>query len=210
MIPTETRQLAQWRGDFGREYVARNQPTPDLLRRRVRAWSRILDAMGAAPPRRILEAGCNLGLNLRALRQLTDAELVGVEPNPDARARLVADGVVPPTHAIEGSLARLPLPDASVDLAFTCGVLIHVPPFALDEALDELHRVSARWIVAIEYFAVKPETVVYRGEDDLLFKRDFGSAWLDRFPDLEPVDCGFLWRRTTGWDDATWWLFRKP
>jgi spore coat polysaccharide biosynthesis protein SpsF len=32
---------------------------------------------------------------------------------------------------------------------------------------------------------------------------------MDRFPDLQLVDYGFFWKRATGLDDATWWLFRK-
>ena len=44
---------------------------------------------------------------------------------------------------------------------------------------------------------------------DLLFKNDFGSLYLDSFPDLKLVDYGFFWRRTTVMDDITWWLFRK-
>jgi spore coat polysaccharide biosynthesis protein SpsF len=64
--------------------------------------------------------------------------------------------------------------------------------------------------MALEYFSKSPETITYRGHDNLLFKRDFGSFYLDLFPDLAAVAEGFLWRRTTGYDDATWWVFRKP
>ena len=72
-----------------------------------------------------------------------------------------------------------------------------------------MHRVSRRWILVSEYFSAKPESIHYRGRDDLLFKRDFGGFFLDRFNDLEVVDDGFLWSRTTGLGDATWVLFRK-
>ena len=74
---------------------------------------------------------------------------------------------------------------------------------------DELYRVSRKYIVLAEYFSVEPEERVYRGQSGLLFKRDFGGFFLDRFPDLTLVDYGFFWRRATGLDDLTWWALRK-
>ena len=42
-----------------------------------------------------------------------------------------------------------------------------------------------------------------------LFKRDFGGFWLDNFPDLQVVKYGFSWKRLTGLDNLTWWVFEK-
>lgn len=204
-----TPQLAAWTGAFGDAYVGRNAATPAVFHDRVRALSAILARTDGDPPRSLLECGCNLGLNLRALRQVTDAELFAVEPNARARARVCEDSVLDPAHLHDASLAALPFADASVDLVFTCGVLIHVAPEHLEKAAREVHRVARKYVLAIEYFSQRPEAVPYRGHDALLWKRDFGALYLDLFPDLVPVDVGFLWKRTSGWDDATWWLFRK-
>jgi hypothetical protein len=57
--------------------------------------------------------------------------------------------------------------------------------------------------------ARKPEMFPYRGHDDRLFKRDFGGYWLDHFSDLWTVAYGFAWKRITGLDNLTWWLFEK-
>ncbi len=43
----------------------------------------------------------------------------------------------------------------------------------------------------------------------MLFKADYGSPFLDRFDDREPVANGFQWRRTTGRESNNWWLSRK-
>ena len=43
----------------------------------------------------------------------------------------------------------------------------------------------------------------------MLFKRDFGGHWMDLYPDLRLVGNGFFWRRSTGLDNITWWLFEK-
>ena len=89
-----TEQERFWRGKFGDDYAGRNATTPGELRARVALWARILDCMVGAPPQSILEVGANVGNNLRALRGLTGAKLMAVEPNAKARKRLVSDRVV--------------------------------------------------------------------------------------------------------------------
>lgn len=205
-----TKQLEHWTGEFGRQYIDRNAATDDMLRMRTKAWARILAPLQGDEPRRVLECGSNIGLNLRAIPSLIDAELFAVEPNLAAHEVLLRDGVLPRANLKQAALGGdLPFETASMDLVFTSGVLIHVPPADLAKACSEIHRVSRKYVLAIEYFAKKPESIPYRGNDELLWKRDFGSFWLDQHPDLVPVDVGFLWSRTSGWDDATWWLFRK-
>jgi pseudaminic acid biosynthesis-associated methylase len=103
----------------------------------------------------------------------------------------------------------LPLQDAAVEFSFTSGVLIHIAPDDLLASCAEIYRVSSRYIACAEYFNPTPVEIEYRGHSGVLFKRDFGGYWLDNFLDLELVDYGFLWRRATGLDDLTWWLFRK-
>jgi pseudaminic acid biosynthesis-associated methylase len=165
--------------------------------------------MLSAPPQSILEVGANLGVNLRALRTVTSARLHAVEPNDKARNILLRDQVVAAADLKSSVASAIDLPDRAVDLTFTSGVLIHIHPDQLLESLTEIHRCSARWIACIEYFSDKPEMIPYRGHDDRLFKRDFGSYWLDNFTDLRPVACGFAWKRLTGLDNLTWWLFEK-
>lgn len=205
----ETHQLDAWRGGFGDDYVGRNLATPDVVRRLTFVWSKVLQPIQTRLPESILEVGANIGRNLRALRNLSGAELYGLEPNAVARQQLVADGVVPATNALDGTAQKIPLPDGAVDLSFTSGVLIHIHPDDLPAAMRELARVARRYVVVIEYFADQPTAIEYRGRTDLLFKRDFGGFLMDTVPGLAPIDCGFFWRRTTGMDNLTWWLLEK-
>lgn len=205
----ETDQTAFWRGGFGTEYVQRNALDADSLRRRMAMWARVLERIQANPPKSALEVGANIGINIAALRSLLEAELFAVEPNPTARMQLVETGLMDAAKVFDAVGDALPLPSASVDLAFTCGVLIHVAPTALETTCREIHRVSRRYIACIEYFSTSPEEKLYRGHAGKLFKRDFGGYWWDLFPDLRLIDHGFFWRRTTGLDDLTWWLFEK-
>lgn len=209
MSESKGKQEQLWRGDFGDSYTDRNAISDDKLAALTNHWSRVLRVTESAPPASILEVGANIGLNLRALRRLTGAELIALEPNAKARQRLVADGVVKSDRAIDGLGNAIPLATGSVDLAFTSGVLIHIHPDNLLATCKELYRVSRRYIACIEYFADKPEEVLYRGHTEALFKRDFGSYYLDQFPDLRVLDYGFTWKRVSTLDNLTWWLFEK-
>ena len=202
-------QLELWRGEFGHAYAARNKADDAVVRSLTRMWSRMLD--GARPsPRSMLEVGANIGLNLRALRRITDADLFAVEPNDKARGVLIADGVLDTDHAKDGAADALPFETGSVDLAFTSGVLIHVHPDRLAQCCKEIYRVSKRHILCSEYYAKQPREITYRGLVDYLFLRDFGAFWLETCPDLRLLDYGFFWTGDGAADDLTWWLFEKP
>ncbi|MBF0160314.1 MAG: methyltransferase domain-containing protein [Magnetococcales bacterium] len=207
--PDATAQMAFWRGDFGREYALRNEITPERLQTHTRAWARMLNVLTGSMPSTILEVGANVGINLHALRQITSAPLYAVEPNSLCRQRLAADGIVAAERVLDGTARAIALPDASVDLVFTCGVMIHIHPDHLPASCQEMYRVSRRYILCAEYFSDKPETIPYRNQQDLLFKRDFGALWMEQFPQLRLLDYGFFWKQVTDLDNLTWWLFEK-
>ena len=203
-------QLAAWTGQFGRDFMERRGPEEEFIRQRTIAFSQIFIKLQQHQPKSILEVGPNIGLNLRALRRISGAEQFAVEPNPAAIEILLKDGVLPETNIKESTIYDIPYADRSMDLAFTFGVLIHIPPEGLDKAYKEIYRVAKDYILCGEYHNPTPVEVNYRGRDGLLFKRDFGREWLERYPDLQLMDHGFFWDYTTGVGDITWWLFRKP
>jgi spore coat polysaccharide biosynthesis protein SpsF len=204
----DTAQLQFWRGDFGHGYIGRNSASAENLRATVALWAKIMSTLAGDPPRSLLEVGSNIGINLRALRALTGAQMYALEPNAEARKVLVEDGVVPAANALDGFAASIPLADGAVDLAFTSGVLIHIHPDQLLSSVREIHRVARHYVVCVEYFADKAEMIPYHGQDDRLFKRDFGGFYLDHFPDLRVVDYGFEWKRL-GTDNLNWWVMEK-
>ncbi len=208
----ENEQVKLWRGEFGDEYLVRNAPTPKRVANQTRFWAKLFDtlAVQGLKPNSILEIGANVGINLRALKNLSDAELFAVEPNDQAREILIRDSVVPEGNALATTGEVIGLEDNAVDMAFTAGVLIHVNPDTLAQVCAEIHRVSRKTIVCAEYFSANPETITYRGHSDKLFKRDFGAFWLEQFPSLKLLDYGFAWKPVTGLDNITWWIFSKP
>jgi len=202
-------QAEFWRGEFGDSYSDRNDPGTEKIHARRSLWTQILRSTNGAPARSILEVGANIGINFRALGQLTSAEFHAVEPNQHAREVLIGDGIVPAANVYDGLAKSIPLPDVAVDMAFTSGVLIHIEPDDLLPSCQEIHRVSGRYVICVEYYSDKEESISYRGHKNVLFKRDFGGFWLDNFPDLRVLDYGFAWKRMTGLDNLTWWVFEK-
>ncbi|MBI5644486.1 methyltransferase domain-containing protein [Candidatus Kaiserbacteria bacterium] len=133
----------------------------------------------------ILEVGANIGSQLEFLRQMGFSDLTGVEINDFAISE--AKRIHPQVNVIKGSGFELPFRDASYDLVFTSGVLIHISPDDIQRIIAEMHRTSRRYIWGFEYFAPIYTEVTYRGKKDLLWKTDFCKLFLDTFPDLTLV-----------------------
>ena len=201
----ETEQERFWAGDFGDDYVDRSQGAHHIASRTA-MWSRILRSCSSIGS--VTEFGANIGLNLRALRHLLpEAELTGVEINAKAAQILRSEGTI---KVLEGSLFDT-APSTPADLAFTCGVLIHINPDRLGTAYDQLARGSRRYVVMSEYYNPAPTEVTYRGHSKRLYKRDFAGEFLDAHPDFELRDYGFIYHRDPHFavDDFTWFLMER-
>jgi pseudaminic acid biosynthesis-associated methylase len=159
-----------------------------------------------------MEVGCNIGLNLLYLSNIynSNVDLYGIEPNEKAFSILTSNKHIKLKEAWNATAFDLPLPNASVDLVFTSGVLIHIAPDDLGKATDEIVRVAKKYVLCIEYFSHKPISMRYQNKENLLFKRDFGAFYLDRHSNLKCIDYGFLWQRDLKvFDNLNWWLFEK-
>ena len=156
----------------------------------------------------VLEVGCNRGHNLVALSSILEhgSTLTGIEPQPYARslARQASDLI----EVLDGTIYDIPFADRSFDLVLTSGVLIHVPLGSLGAAIRELHRVSRRYLLSIEYFADEETVIPYRGHDDLLWKRDFLAHFEEQLPTLRLLGSGDL-TIDQGFDRARWWLLER-
>jgi pseudaminic acid biosynthesis-associated methylase len=193
-----------WAGDFGDQYVGRNQGQ-QLVASNTRLFARILSQTG--PVESVLEFGANIGLNLLALKGLLPgAALSGVEINKNAFEELNDISGVQAHHS---SIEEFE-PDRQVDLAFTKTVLIHINPDTLNAVYDKLYASSRRYILVVEYYNPTPLEVQYRGHAGKLFKRDFAGEMLTRHQDLRLVDYGFVYHRDKfSQDDVTWFLMEK-
>lgn len=202
----QTPQESFWAGDFGTEYIGRNDSAA-MVASNVSLFARALARAGRIGS--CLELGANIGMNLKALGVLFPGMAQrAVEINPtaaDSLARLIGKG-----NVFRGSILEYEA-SAPVDLAFTKGVLIHIHPDMLGAVYEKLHRASRRWILVCEYYNPVPVAIPYRGHAERLYKRDFAGEMLDAFPDLALADYGFAWRRDPAFpqDDVTWFLLEK-
>lgn len=200
-----TEQEQFWQGEFGDQYVDRNDGEVHVASS-VAFFAQALRRAGSVGS--LLELGTNRGLNLFALsRLLPKAALLGVELNAKAREIAQDLGIADVWH---GSLFDYPV-QRQVDLAFTKGVLIHLPPELLPQAYAKLYEASHRYILMGEYYSPVPVEVSYRGYAGKLFKRDFAGEMLDLYPDLQLVDYGFVYRRDANFsaDDINWFLLER-
>ncbi|RAU42995.1 pseudaminic acid biosynthesis-associated methylase [Pseudomonas sp. RIT411] len=200
-----TAQERFWQGEFGDAYVDRNAGAAAVASC-LAFFGRALARAGGLGS--VLELGTNRGLNLQALRALLpQAQLQGVELNGKACALARALNVA---EIWEGSLFDYPV-TKGFDLAFTKGVLIHLPPDLLPAAYDKLYQASRRFILVAEYYNPTPVEVSYRGHAERLFKRDFAGELLDRHADLRLLDYGFVYHRDPLFpaDDISWFLLEK-
>jgi pseudaminic acid biosynthesis-associated methylase len=207
--------LRQWKGAFGQAYMTRNRPTTDATVEAAAVFDRILGQAGiTGEVGSVLEVGANVGINLIGLRRVLGSEvrLAAIEPNGAACETLRANADLRLADVIEADAYHIPFPDGSFDLTFTNGVLIHVPPARLAEAMAEIVRVSRRYVLCSEYFSHTPVEIPYHGQAGLLWKRDFGAAYLASCPELRVRAYGFTWMvEFPHYDNLNWWMFeRRP
>ena len=200
----KTEQEEFWAGEFGSDYIDRNN-SESLLYSKVAMWARMLES--ANNVQSIRELGCNIGLNLVALKRLRPTlSLSGYEINVEA-ARQASEFNV--ADIKQGSILDK-IDDGPVDLTFTAGVLIHINPDYLSNVYANLVDGSNRYVLVAEYYNPSPTQISYRGHKDRLFKRDFAGDMIDNFG-LKLIDYGFIYKRDN-WapqDDISWFLLEK-
>jgi pseudaminic acid biosynthesis-associated methylase len=196
-----------WKEKITESYVQDNSNFNERLG--LVAWERILSKSEKSAISSYLDCGSNIGRNIAFLKKIL----------PMATANIVELAEAPydkclKDFQIEKSFLG-PIKDAKFsiqfDLVFTSGVLIHVNPDDLLQSMSRMFAMSSRYVLIGEYFNRTPVMINYRGEDDRLYKRDFGKLFLENF-DCNLIDYGFLWGYefdTAGFDDITWWLFEK-
>jgi pseudaminic acid biosynthesis-associated methylase len=203
MTISEAERLeALWSGDFGNDYVERNIRA---YHERGEFWTSLLRAMR---PANVLEVGSNVGGNLQWVAQVVPPpHVVGIDVNRMALQEL--EERLPGVRGVESSARELPFADRSFDLVFTMGVLIHQPEESLAAVMDEMVRVSNRYVLCGEYFGEETTEIPYRGYRNALFRRDYGGLFATRFRgQLQLAFSGFLGTED-GFDNVTWWLFER-
>jgi spore coat polysaccharide biosynthesis protein SpsF len=201
----KTEQEEFWAGEFGQNYISRNN-SQELIASNISLFAKIISKTTSIQS--IIEFGANIGLNLQALRQLLpNTALSAIEINQKAIEELNQFGNLEIFHKsiLELSLTK------TYDFTFIKGVLIHINPHELPTVYEKLYNASNKYICLIEYYNPSPIEIPYRGYSEKLFKRDFAGEMLEKYSDLELLDYGFVYHRDNNFpqDDLTWFLLEK-
>lgn len=100
----------------------------------------------------IFEAGCGFGWNIKRLKkEFHDAKVEGVDFSlPQLQNnKLYEPDVI--TRPVQGNVLRMPFKDKSFDIGFTMGVYMNIHPDNIEKAVDELLRVTKKYIIHIEW-----------------------------------------------------------
>ena len=180
-------QAAAWRGAMGQAYTDRSPHDAEALNALyVRTYGVSAQALnelilvGLDRSMRVLECGANVGAQLLLLEKMGFSQLYGLEIQYRA-----ASQASPRFHYTQGSILHLPYRTGAFDLVFTSGVLIHVAPGDIPQALAEMWRVSGRYIWGHEYYAPDFQEVTWRGRRGQLWRGDYAGLFLEMFPDLK-------------------------
>lgn len=185
-----TPQALKWSADFGIDYTDRNPQSTeemnDFYKRNFGITRTELnnEFIGNLDRNiRILEVGCNIGIQLLCLQQMGFVELYGIELQHYAVE--LAKKRTKRINIIQGSTFDVPYKEGFFDLVFTSGLLIHIAPADIGAALDEIYRCTSTYIWGWEYYNDEYKMVRYRKENNLLWKTDFAKLYRERFPELE-------------------------
>ena len=194
-----------WANSYAKDYIKKNSEFDRLLG--VEAWQKMLGKADAIET--VLECGCNIGRNIGFLNEvLPTATKSIIEISRPAFEFVTRQYEL--NQSFNGSIEKADF-EETFDLVFTMGVLIHIHPDNLLTNMRKIYESSHKFILIGEYFNRTPVMIKYQGQEDKLFKRDFGKLFIENFP-VTLVDYGFLWGHIydrAGFDDLTWWLFKK-
>jgi len=187
-----TDQEKFWSSEFGKEYNDRNFFTVEaadeyfIKEFGISRTEMNLEFLKGLDINKILEAGCNVGGQIKHLKQMTNIkDFYGIDIQQDAIEKSHSN--VPFARTIQGSIFDIPFRDAYFDMVFTSGVLIHIAPEDHLKAMSEIVRCSKKYIWGFEYFSEKCERLNYRGHEGFMWKTDFARAYLENFKNLKLV-----------------------
>ena len=189
-----------WSGSIGNDYNERNVRTQEYHKRNG-FWLNIQTLVGAD---KILEIGCNKGYNLLHWKW-PDTKLFGLDVNHEAIQ--YCRQWFPWINSVEGSVFDLPFKDGWMSLCFTVGMLIHVPPSQIHRAMDEIVRVSGKYILCAEYWAEEERERPFLDLLGVTWERPWDEMYQNWYK-LTIVSAGEL-KKEEGFNGLRWWLFKK-
>ena len=170
-----------WEGTFGDSYIDRNDSL-DTINTNYKNETRVtveeifneffekIDRKS-----RILELGCNIGVNLGILKKMGFCDLHGLEINK--KAVEIARSKNPDITFIHSSIEEYDN-NEQFDLVYTAGVLIHINPKALNQIIQKIISLTNKYVFGFENYADKLVTINYRDNPNTCWKQNFSNLYL--------------------------------
>ena len=198
-----------WKGKFGSDYIDRHE-TRKWVRNNKKFFINCLKSTKKSNIRSLIEFGSNVGLNIIALNKILKLNRIdAVEINSKAFEILKKLKYVNPVNSSVLDFK----PQKKFDLVLSKGFLIHINPKKLMSVYDKMFNSCKKngYILICEYYSPKPDSVNYRGNTNVLFKRDFAGDILDYYKNkIKLLNCGFSYHREKyPQGDITWFLLQK-
>ncbi len=160
----KTEQEAFWAGEFGNDYIDRNQGDA-LLASNLDFFSKALRY--TRDIQSCIEFGANIGMNLKAIKLLypkINASAIEINATAANKLRQVIElENIHNTSILDFEQSQMH------DLTLIKGVLIHINPDELPRVYDKLVASCKRYLLVAEYYNPSPMTIPYRGHSDRLF-----------------------------------------
>lgn len=188
----KTKQIEFWDGNFGKEYTDRNSfDQKEWDNFYISTWGKTKlemnqNLIGHLPKDiKILEVGCNIGLQLDGLQRMGFTNLYGIELQQYAVEK--AKEYTRNINLIQGSGFDIPFKDNYFDIVCTNGVLIHIAPENYKSIMGEMVRCSKKYVMGFEYFADEVTPISYRGNKNYLWKANFAKLFIEESKNLKLV-----------------------
>ena len=199
----KTSQENLWKNKFGDKYTVRNSRYTKRVNIIGNDFKKNNLKINSA-----FEIGCNIGLNLLALKKLyPNLDIFGLEINSKAY-NFAKNKFTCFNESIYTFKTK-----KKFDVVISAGVLIHQNPKMLKYFYRQMFNLSKKYIYINEYFNPTPVELPYRGYKGKLFKRDFAKELWTLFPRLKLLDYGFHWsadpKKKNNCDNSNWFLFKK-
>jgi len=184
-------QIDFWRGKFGEVYLERNKTFDEVNKRYKNQTGITVEQIflnffeDIDRDLKIIELGCNVGLNLSFLQKMGFRNLYGLELNQ--KACEIAARNNPSISFIHSGIEEYDPKDEKFDLVFTAGVLIHINPNSLNSIIKKIVNLSNKYIFGFEYFSNDVVAIDYRNHKGVMWKQNFPLLYKKLFPSLKTI-----------------------
>lgn len=122
---------------------------------------------------KFLELGCNIGSQLAILKKKKFKNLYGLDIQKEAIK--IGKTKRPYIKFIQGTSDNLKYKNNSFDVAVTNNFLIHLNKQNLKQTINEIYRVTNKYIWCFEYYSDSRKKINYRGNVNIMWKDNFKS-----------------------------------